>query len=152
MVIEISVEGAEDLEQAMKALPFRLQKEVLGPGCVAGCRVISKNLKRTIPVKTGALKNSIRVFAIKDWLRGKEIKGGAGLVRVGGAGARHAHLVEFGTSKAPGKHYLRRAAEANKIAQHKAFIQKSSLNFKKTVESINKGKVTRRLGEAIDNS
>ena len=150
MVMEFKVEGAEELEKAMKVLPIAVARYVTGFGCAAGCRVIAKNLRRTVPVKTGALKKSIKVVRINDYIKGKKIPQGAAIVRMGGVGARHAHLIEWGTVKQPAQNVVRKAMETGRSEQHEAFVNKTQLEFIKVVKRVAEGQITEQLGSVID--
>ena len=132
-------EAWKELNRAMKELPFGIMRFVTGPGCRAGALVIRKRLKATVPVRSGALRKSVRMRTINDYLGKIKIPGGAAIVVMGGKGARHAHLIESGTVNQRPTHVMRRAAEDTASEQHTAFVQASQKSFVQTIEALEKG-------------
>ncbi len=93
--VEIRIDGLADLQRQLDELPARLERNVLRGALRAGARVIQDEAKRHVPVKSGALRDSIRVSM--------RVRGGLvqAFIRAGGRGKGepfYAHLVEFGTS------------------------------------------------------
>ena len=146
---DMRIEGTEELERALDRLPLALARSVTGPATASLARVIARNLRTTIPVKTGALRKSVRVARISDWVKNIEVKGGASIVRMGGVGARHAHLIEFGTVKYPAQHLMRKASEKGRSEQHAAFVKKCATEFEKTIRNVARGKVTRNQADIL---
>ena len=146
----IQIEGSKEMERAMKDLPLGVSQFLQGPGCAAAARVIARQLRKTVPVKTGALKKSVRVARIPDYYQGRKVPRGRALVIYGGRGARQAPLLEFGTVRIPAKHYLRRATEHNREGQHQAFLDGTAKAYNKFARDIRRGNINRRLGSVID--
>ena len=149
---DMKIEGTEKLEKALNTLPLAFARSITGPATAATARVIARNLRPTIPVKTGALRKSVRVARIKDWVRNIEVKGGASIVRMGGVGARHAHLIEFGAVTQPAQHLMRKASEKGRSEQHAAFVKKSATEFEKTIRNVAEGKITASQADILAQS
>ena len=150
MAMEIRVEGAEELQRALTGIPFVMRRFIEGPGVAAAASVMARELRRIVPVVEGNLKKSISRIRIPDYDLGREIPRGKAIVVMGGPGARHAHLVELGTIKMPAQHLMRRATQATRDKQHKAYVNSAIKNFVKISQQIEKGDITRQLGRIID--
>ena len=74
-------------------------------GLKAAVEPIAADARRLVPVDEGDLRRSIREVIDVEGLRG--------FVTEGGKGARHAHLVEFGTEKMRAQPHLAPAFDAN---------------------------------------
>ena len=74
---DMRIEGTEELEKAFRQLPLEFARNVTGPATLSTARVIAKNLRPTIPVKTGALRKSVSTRRINDWVGSVKIPGGA---------------------------------------------------------------------------
>ena len=105
------INGLPELMKALEQLPEKLARNVLRGAFRAGAKVMAEDAQAAVPVRSGLLRDSIRVTT--------RVKGGrvSGTVRAGSKGgkarkiARHAHLVEFGTKAhtiraKPGHHAL----------------------------------------------
>ena len=101
MQIDVDVSGLEETVKALEALPGVLGRRVQGDGLAAAARVVRDEAKTLVPVRAGALRDSIRArrrAQIVYTSRGrKRISGAAAQVVAGGEGAPHAMLVEYGT-------------------------------------------------------
>ena len=60
MEMDIEVEGMEELLKAMESLPGLVGQHVQGDGLAAAARIVADQAKIRVPVKTGALRDSIR--------------------------------------------------------------------------------------------
>ena len=97
------IKGAAEMARVLRALPGKIGDRLLANAVRAGGRVILKEAKRRVPVKTGRLRDSLVVK--KDRTRP-----GVVVVHVGATyAARHAHLVEFGTVHSAARPFLRPA-------------------------------------------
>ena len=85
--------GKETLDAIIRATNQALEE---GAGMVGG------EAKSMVPVKTGALRDSIRVEKSR-------FSDGGFLVKAGGSGAYHANLVELGTKNMQARPFLRPA-------------------------------------------
>lgn len=108
------ITGVLELDWALKELPIRLGKKVIRQAIRQALRPVKAAVEANAPVDTGKLKSKVRIRA------GKGKKGTIKLVvRIGEgdfAGQTfYAAMVEYGTSKQPGQHYMLRAYESTRI-------------------------------------
>ena len=91
---ELQVKGLAELHKVLQNLPEELEKKVLRNALRAGANEFKKAAQAKVPVKSGALRKSIRVktSARKGRYRLKAT------VTAGNAEAFYAHMVEFGTA------------------------------------------------------
>ena len=104
---ELKFSGGPELERALRELGGEIAGR-LGLNAVrAGARVIAARARQIVPVRTGALKKSIRTFDDRELNRQKARE------RVAYAGTRafYAGLVEFGTAHSAAQPFLRPAAD-----------------------------------------
>lgn len=94
----VSVTGLKELDEVLKTLPEKIEKNIMRGAMRAGLSEIKDAAKSQLSsgghVKSGALQKSVRVgFAKKSekfgWMRGRVI--------AGNKEAWYAHLIEFGT-------------------------------------------------------
>lgn len=96
MSVETTVNGLAALERMLSELPEKVQVKIARASMAAGARVVRDEARRIVPVKTGALKASIRVGTGRS-------KNGMifANVRAGGKNRKgdafYSHFVEFGT-------------------------------------------------------
>lgn len=111
MASEISISGLKELNDMLKTLPAKIEKNVMRGAMRAGLNEIRAEAKQQLTsgghVKTGALQRSVRVsFARKSeklgWVRG--------YVKAGDKKAWYAHLIEFGT----GSFYAGKGSESKR--------------------------------------
>jgi HK97 gp10 family phage protein len=102
---EIKMTGGPELERALRELGGNIAGRLGGNAVRAGARVIANEAKQRVPVRTGALRKSIRVFT--------ERADRGGTVRQAWVGTRlfYSWFVEFGTSKQPPQPFLRPARD-----------------------------------------
>lgn len=103
----LKISGGPELEAALRELGNKIAGR-LGINAVrAGARVIAATARAKVPVRTGRLKKSLRIFDDRELsrLRGSE--------RAAYAGTRepYGHLVEFGTAHSAAKPFLRPALD-----------------------------------------
>lgn len=92
----IEIKGGKELYDALQQLPAKIERNVMRGAIRAGALVIQEEAKRLVPVKSGALRESIRVSVRA--IRGKvfaTIRAGS---NKGKDAAFYAHFVEFGTA------------------------------------------------------
>lgn len=147
----IELKGVDELRQALRALPWRIAKNVLRGAVRAGAAVVAAEAKRRVPVRRGFLMRSIKIST--------RAKGGmvTASVKAGGKGARHAHLVELGTKPhliprrgfkaAPIRHpgakakpYMRPAFESKVQAAIAAIIEYAERRLPAELEKLNGGR------------
>ena len=102
------ITGLDDVLKKLKALPERVQKNVVTGAIRAGAKPIVKEARALVPKDTGTLKKSIGIKKRRS--RDKNIIhfSVAPLVKKGGWTA---HFVEFGTVKMSAKPFMRPAVE-----------------------------------------
>lgn len=90
---EVKITGGLDLQKALSDLPAKLEANILRGAARAGANVIAKKAKELAPVRTGKLKNSIKV--------GTRLRKGlvTATVRAGSNKTFYARFVEFGTAQ-----------------------------------------------------
>lgn len=86
--------GLAELHKALQQLPVEIERKLLQGALRAGLKEMQAAAKANVPVKSGALRDSIkvRVRNKKDRWRLK------GSVVAGNKTAYYAHMVEFGTA------------------------------------------------------
>lgn len=93
-MLDLNVNGLAGLEVTLRELPLKLEKNVCRASLRAGAKVIAEDARRRVPVKTGKLRDSIRVTS--------SLRGGkpSASVKAGDRkkGVFYAHLVERGTA------------------------------------------------------
>lgn len=141
MTVEFDYNEAElrSLEEALEAVDQLVASRVRGDGCAAMARVAAKAARQYVPVKTGALKRSIRVRRTTDRSRGVKLRNAAANLFAGGKGARHAHLIELGTVRAAAIPYLAPAITKTGTEQHRAFVDACRVSFEKNVRALARG-------------
>jgi len=95
------------LQAALAALPSQMRASSLQAAASAGARVVAKEAKGMAPVRTGALKASIR-SAVG---RSRRVNSKRSLIYLKGTVYRIGHLVEFGTAHSRAQPFLRPAIE-----------------------------------------
>ncbi|MCY3981314.1 MAG: HK97 gp10 family phage protein [Alphaproteobacteria bacterium] len=138
-IMDIEIEGYEQLEAAIGMLPFLIQRRIQGAGCAAMARVVAANAKQLVPVRTGALRATIRVRRVGERTSRGRVPGAAANVYAGGPGARHSGLVEFGTARTQAQPYLRPALSMRQGEQHRRFAEAISRAFERTVRELASG-------------
>lgn len=85
------IPGAKKLDELLKTLPLKVEKNVMGSALRAGAAVYRKEVRERVPVQLGPLKKSVRISS-------KTVKGVvSSSVKAGNRKAWYALLVEFGT-------------------------------------------------------
>jgi HK97 gp10 family phage protein len=88
---DIKITGLKELYDKLQQLPEKMEKRVMAKAMRQGTNVFMRSARENAPVKTGALKKSIKT---------KSLRGRRGEVKFGAvASAPYAHLVEFGTAQ-----------------------------------------------------
>lgn len=93
MVSELHVSGLSELDKLLKELPAKVERNILRGAMRAGAKVFEGRAKQLVPVKSGQLRDSIKVSTRSK--RGRV----SATVRAGGKKAFYAHMVEFGTAR-----------------------------------------------------
>lgn len=105
----IEVKGLKEIDAVLRRLPAKVTEKVIVDGLKAGGRVIADDMRRRVPVDTGALKRAITVRKATR----RQLRQGTGTVVAGfrPPRSRIAHLVEFGTSRTAAQPFIRPALE-----------------------------------------
>jgi HK97 gp10 family phage protein len=124
--IDMKLDGAKELEAALRALPGTLAKGVLQRALVKAARPMVDDAKSRVRRRTGRLASKINVSTqlSRRQKRGRAREKGLAEAFVGASPARHAHLVELGSGprhhksgkyvgQMPASPFLRPAFEAN---------------------------------------
>lgn len=116
------VQGGRELDELLKTLAPKLQRNVSRAALRAGAVVFRDEIRRTAPTDSGALKKSVRVTSRA---RGNNVSASA---KVGNSVAWYAHLVEFGTrphviKAKPGKS-MNVAGQPRKEVNHPGIVGK----------------------------
>lgn len=98
----VKVHGLEELTRKIKALPHAAQKEI-SKQVITSATKIRKAAQQRVPVRTGALKKSIR----SKYENGKL----SATIGPRGKTAWRAHFTEFGTIKSAAKPFMTPAWE-----------------------------------------
>lgn len=117
--VKVKVEGAAELQALLKSLGTKLEKKVLKSALRKAARPVLTEIRANAPEKTGLLKKSFTVRALKTR------RGVVGVKVTTNKRAPHAHLVELGTTmrkhksgkgtgKVVGKGFMAAAANAKK--------------------------------------
>ena len=93
MVSELHVSGLFELDKLLKELPAKVERNILRGAMRAGAKVFADRAKELVPVKSGQLRDSIKVSTRSK--RGRV----SATVSAGGKKAFYAHMVEFGTAR-----------------------------------------------------
>ena len=89
--IEIKLTVFRELEQKLTQLPLRVAKNILARTVYAGAAIVRNEARSKCPVRTGALRKSIRI-------RRRKVSRGDFMVVYGvGPTVYYGHLVEYGT-------------------------------------------------------
>lgn len=112
----VVVHGGKELEQLFRSLPLELQKKALRKAARAAGKIVAASAKSLAPVKTGALRNAIKVRAMR-----RSRKPRVGIIV--GPSARdfvgdqfYAAMIEYGTKKMAPKPFMRPAFQATEKA------------------------------------
>ena len=97
------------LIETLQKFPKNIQKNVMVGAVRAGANVIRDEVRRKVPIKTGALKKSI--VSIQRKAQNGLITFSVTPSRGGNNDGWYAHFVEFGTSHSSAKPFMRPAFE-----------------------------------------
>jgi len=144
----------KEVQRVLRQLPAVLQHKVVTSAARASARVIAKEAKARVPVRSGLLQRSIGVAKAKkrdtpkDMVRfyvvPKTKVSISKKVLIGGKNAKlkakmqsyHGHFVEFGTKNMNAQPYLLPAAEATRAQVVETFQQKIHEGVEKQVKRL----------------
>jgi HK97 gp10 family phage protein len=107
---DYTIEGARDIERVLEAIGPKLAGQVGGNAVRAGARVIVKEAKRLVPVRSGHLRDSIKIVTLKKNQKASDVVGV--LIGFEKPSSRIAHLIEFGTSHSAAQPFMRPAMDS----------------------------------------
>ncbi len=138
----------QDAIRFFKELPGRLDETVHQDAMMAAARVVAAEARRRVPIRTGALRDSIRVRRSPKKYRPGAMVIASGSKKAGTKGY-HAKLVEYGTVKTPAQPYMESAARA-RSKQIRAAAKAINKSFNRVVKELIGGKKpTRRTRRAL---
>lgn len=128
MAQSVEIRGLRELSDALKALPKKMERRVLNAALMSGAREIAKEAQIRAPVDKGTVRRNIRarpgrpdaghnatVIVSVRRLTGRAIA----KLKAKGKTADdpfYWRFLEFGTSKAPARPFMRPAFEAKKVS------------------------------------
>ena len=105
--VDLKLHGVRELQQALQSLGAQVAGRLGANAVRAGARAIVARAKTNAPIKTGALRRSIRVFTD----RGEARLGGATRTAYAGTRLYYGWFLEFGTQHIAPRSFLRRALD-----------------------------------------
>jgi len=90
---ELNVKGLSDLNKLLNEFPAKVEGNIMRGAMRAGAKVFEDRAKQLVPVKSGSLRDSIKVRTRSK--RGRV----SATVSAGDKKAFYAHMVEFGTAQ-----------------------------------------------------
>ena len=120
MELGLNVKGIEALRKTVADLPKEAEDKVVQDGSVAMAEIVARTAKASVQVKSGRLRNTIRVR--KGVVRTGGVKTKGGKVAAGGKGVIYAPFIEFGIpGKAKAFPFIRPALDKHREQQTAAF-------------------------------
>lgn len=115
----IKISGIPAIQKKFDALPSRMQKKLLRSAMTKAGRIVAAEAKARVPVKTGALRKSIKVAGLKGGRgAGLTARGGGKAAPIGKrvvAAMPYAQIIERGRKGAKAQPYLRPALDAKEL-------------------------------------
>jgi HK97 gp10 family phage protein len=105
--VTLRITGAKELEASLRSFGSSFASRLGNKALKAGAQPIVEEAKRLVPVRTGALRDSITAVVSRDHEQAQR------KVKVGFKypAARRAHFTEFGTRYQPAQPFLRPALD-----------------------------------------
>jgi HK97 gp10 family phage protein len=118
--VEFQIKGAKEMERLLEELGPRVASRLGDRALRAAARVIIREAKRLVPVRTGALRRSIVGVSSS---RGRAAN--QRLVQIGFKPpvSRRAHLTEFGTRHSAQRPFMRPALDSKHSAALTAMVE-----------------------------
>lgn len=109
-VLQVSLQGDRELIEKLEGLPPRLTKKLTTSAMRKAAKPILDEAKRIVPVRTGTLRKSIRIRALKRSRRrfGVQVITGEGFFK---GKTFYGGMVEYGTSRQAAQPFMRPAAK-----------------------------------------
>ena len=165
---ELDTRNWDRLISAFDALPPGIAAQVVGQGLAGAARVVARQAKRNVPVRTGALRRSIRAKreAANYRFAGVKIPGARASVRAGDEVAWYAHIVERGAIPGDvrkgntrtrigilrGRKYMERALTETVPQQREAFEKSAQRGLRQLNARIRAGRLTRFQAARLGNT
>ena len=92
-MLDVKIKGFAELQKALDELPAKLEKNIMRGALRAGAKVFQAGAQRRVPVRSGKLRDSIRVST--------RVVNGKIMATITAGGSKkgapfYAHLIEFG--------------------------------------------------------
>ena len=120
---DLNIKGLAELNAKLSTLPQRVKNNILRGALRAGGNELVKAAKANVPVRTGALKYSIKVSPRKGNVNMVAVAVQAGVLTIAKRkktaalqDAFYARFVEYGTAHSRAKPFMRPAAESGSQA------------------------------------
>lgn len=141
--------GDQIVNQAKRQLdqiPTAMLPIVHAAGMLAGARVALRKARRLVPIRRGRLRKSTRLVVSASHQGVYFDETGLPIIHLvtGGRGARHAHLIEFGTVKSAARPYLLPAVESTLSQQFEAMHRTAFRTFERTLKQLQSGTISNR--------
>lgn len=151
----IEIRGLREIQDAMRELPKRINRNMLDQGLLTGARIVRDEAKARVPLlrepdarrRRGTLQRAIRAgrvrpqgYAAAVWVRVRKLTGkqiARFKAKGKGKGSQNPNdpfywaFVEFGTSTQPARPFMRPAFEARKVEA----VNKSVGYFRQRVQA-----------------
>lgn len=130
MVATVQVVGLPQLQQRLKLLPVKIQKQVARKSSRAAAKVTLGELKRTVARRSGRLVRSLKVRSLK---RSRRRVG----VKITTNGIPYAASYEFGNKRGQeGTGAMKRAADGTTAQARQVAVQTAKTEMAKVVNSV----------------
>lgn len=131
--ISFEIKGAREMERLLLELGDQVAKKLLKKAIRAGAKPVVAEMRRLVPVRTGALRKSITVQAVRAR--------GAAVVSIGFAKpvSRRAHLIEFGTAHHAANPFFRPALDSKAAEVLEAMAKTLARDIEAEAEKLAKG-------------
>lgn len=117
--MSVKISGIPAIQKKFEALPGRMQKKLLRSAMTKAARIVAADAKARVPVRTGALRKSIRVAGLAGGkAAGLTARGGGKAAPVGKrvrALEPYAHIIEKGRKGQKAQPFLRPALDAKEL-------------------------------------
>jgi HK97 gp10 family phage protein len=119
--VSLSVKGLKETIKALETLEPKLHRKVVRTALRDGAKIVLAEAKATAPVKTGALKKSLKVKAGKKKRHGQSISVRTDKTQF--PDQYYSAFQEFGTSKMPAQHMMEKAGDAKEQQVRETIIK-----------------------------
>lgn len=130
---EVEITGIEAVNKALKELPLKMQKNAIRGATFATVKLLAEKIQVEAPLKTGALRASIRAS------RGREGRGGSrGVFYSYIKGIFYAGFLEKGTKFMPAQAFIMPTAKEESLTLLKEFAHFMEIAIEKQYKKLSK--------------